>query len=119
MEWLTISIGPVLLFIGGVLGKWLEKQTAQRTSETQSNVEFAKLLMERVNRLSDKTDKLRTEMDEQRHEIITLKMAIANTETVLEVWKQYAVRLYQALRDSGRSAPIPPEIIRDDWHDLI
>lgn len=119
MEWLTISIGPVLIFIGGVLGKWLEKQSAQRTTETTSNVEFTKLLMERVNRLSDKTDKLRAEMDEQRHEIITLKMAIVNTETVLEVWKQYAVHLYQALKDSGRSAPIPPEIIRDDWHELI
>lgn len=75
--------------------------------------------MERVNRLSEKTDYLRGELEHQRLEINALQRAVDSAESVLRVWKDYARTLFLALRDSGRSAPPPPAEIADDWHELL
>lgn len=119
MEWLAISISPVLLFIGGILGKLLEKNTASKTTEIQASVEFTRMMMERVNQLSKTTDFLRGELETQRLEINALQRAVDSAESVLRVWKDYARTLFLALRDTGRSAPPPPAEIVDDWHEMI
>lgn len=119
MEWMAISISPVLLFIGGILGKWLEKNTASKTTEIQASVEFTRLMMERVNQLSKTTDFLRGELETQRLEINALQRAVDSAESVLRVWKDYARTLFLALRDTGRSAPPPPAEIADEWHEMI
>ena len=75
--------------------------------------------MERVNRLSEKTDLLRGELEGQRLEIKALQKAVDSAESVLRVWKDYARTLFFALRDSGRSAPTPPAEIVDDWREMI
>ena len=116
---MAISISPILLFIGGILGKWIEKNTASKTTELQASVEFTRMMMERVNRLSEKTDYLRGELEHQRLEINALQRAVDSAESVLRVWKDYARTLFLALRDSGRSAPPPPAEIADDWHEMI
>lgn len=116
---MAISISPILLFIGGILGKWIEKNTASKTTELQASVEFTRMMMERVNRLSEKTDYLRGELEHQRLEINALQRAVDSAESVLRVWKDYARTLFLALRDSGRSAPPPPAEIADDWHELL
>lgn len=119
MEWMAISISPVLLFIGGILGKWLEKNAASKTTEIQASVEFTRLMMERVNQLSKTTDFLRGELETQRLEINALQRAVDSAESVLRVWKDYARTLFLALRDTGRSAPPPPAEIADEWHEMI
>ena len=116
---MAISISPILLFIGGILGKWIEKNTASKTTELQASVEFTRMMMERVNRLSEKTDYLRGELEHQRLEINALQRAVDSAESVLRVWKDYARTLFLALRDSGRAAPPPPAEIADDWHEMI
>lgn len=75
--------------------------------------------MERVNRLSEKTDQLREEVEHQRLEINALQRAIDSAESVLRMWKDYARTLFLALRDTGRSAPPPPAEIADDWREMI
>ena len=119
MEWMALSVSPVLLFIGGVLGKWFEKNSAAHTTETKATVEFTRMMMERVNRLSERTDYLRGELENQRREINALQHAVDSAESVLRVWKDYARTLFSALRDSGRSAPPPPAEIVDDWREMI
>ena len=119
MEWLALSISQVLLFVGGVVGKWFEKNTASKTTEIQASVEFTRMMMDRVNRLSEKTDFLRGELESQRLEINALQRAVDSAESVLRVWKDYARALFLALRDSGRSAPPPPAEIADEWREMI
>ena len=119
MEWLALSISPVLIFIGGILGKWLEKNTASKTTEIQASVEFTRLMLERVNQLSKTTDFLRGELEHQRQEINALQRAVDSAESVLRVWKNYARTLFLALRDTGRSAPPPPAEIADEWNEMV
>ena len=75
--------------------------------------------MDRVNRLSEKTDELRGELEHQRLEIHALQRAVDSAESVLRVWKEYARTLFLALRDSGRSAPSPPAEIADEWREML
>lgn len=119
MEWLAISISPVLLFVGGVVGKWFEKNTASKTAEIQASVEFTRMMMERVNRLSEKTDELCGELENQRLEINALQKAVDSAESILKSWKLYSCQLFRALRDTGRSAPSPPDEIRDEFYDNL
>lgn len=75
------------------------------------------MMMERVNRLSEKTDFLRGELENQRLEINALQKAVDSAESVLKSWKAYAKQLFDSLKDAGRSAPPPPPDIRDEFFD--
>ena len=119
MELIALSISPILLFVGGIVGKWFEKNTASKTTEIQATVEFTRLMLERVNQLSKTTDFLRGELETQRQEINALQRAVDSAESVLRVWKNYARTLFLAWRDSGRSAPPPPAEIADEWNEMV